>query len=926
MEYTGGEWSIYPHNVGGGTSYELTSVEEPVGAPSGYHIHFDTSGFSDNELNDHYMIVSSTGTVYQIEDCENYSTGGNTYCGLKIYSGSPMGAGVVVSITKPATHPENYDPRDFIFGASFDGLSIIDEPEPYCCAIRITKAGTAGQIYERDDAPAYMQARSLSWAENHPAKISATLSNSHLDSAYDFMRSTCAIWSGSVTGAIAQGDKLEFVLITLARDTSMEGIVVLATGEITDVMPNQDGSVTVQAFDRSARLDLPKPHKTIYPRHIVHVCSDELDTYSKRRIIFKPGLVNTSTPILPMEKVEFSDTDVEVDINDDDTNFTMLEDHIYGQVIIPDGHLLGVTATIRLDNSINDDGEDVTVTCRVYPLNPETNLPEGELRSYYDTQHIDAHDSAEKTFELDLTTAGGSPLFLKQDVRYIIAFEATTFDVANTLVRLLIDPTPTYRVVATVEYDGAAWTAADTVGISMKAYFAQYTTISNDSLIYDINSGSDSYVYLIGDVIDTTTASADLPWETYRRARLHYHYYDAVGGTVERQTLADVCTALIKCNTALKHSVSADLTRNVDIYTTRGKSIGECMRECLDLYSGSGATARQAVMQHYVDGSDEDVLKVCERLNAVQDAAYLTLARGDEAVTDVETLIVGTPNLKKTNTKRYIGVRVTGKDSAGHPIVATRYDRTQIATTLGVGEVYVHNDDGIRTPSDAAYLATSMLDRINRNTYEGTIRISGLQIPWDYDTASGYFGSGKIVQVTIPEAGIWTTAFKVTSAEIGLDYVDIYVNNKDILVDNYLTRTYGSAQKSESFLSPLGTPTDIYLHTHSDTFIDDDGNDAYMVLQDSDGNTILDSKPVLCTKYTSSDYDENTYYAELDATNGYTHTEDDRVAKVRLQESDGTEIYTHELVRTTAANVDIDEQCDKPEGARLIVELSCPSS
>ena len=114
----------------------------------------------------------------------------------------------------------------------------------------------------------------------------------------------------------------------------------------------------------------------------------------------------------------------------------------------------------------------------------------------------------------------------------------------------------------------------------------------------------------------------------------------------------------------------------------------------------------------------------------------------------------------------------------------------------------------------------------------------------DIDPTSNTYGSGKVINLIIPEAGITTaTPFKVRAITMTPFETDIQITNDSILAANNFTAAYLSAKKSESFLAPTNADTNNFMKLTSQQSVKalSDANQLPYMELETTGNAAMPS-------------------------------------------------------------------------------------
>ena len=401
------------------------------------------------------------------------------------------------------------------------------------------------------------------------------------------------------------------------------------------------------------------------------------------------------------------------------------------------------------------------------------------------------------------------------------------------------------------------------------------------------------------------------------RGRVSYYY-----ATIDAETVMDrliTCGAqFFKTSTTYLTDTDANITKALDVYRTRGKTYGECLRELADMYSYVSGSTYQCSLCHRWNGSYH-YISLAKRLTTA-DTPVLTLAPGYDSTTANHQRIVNA-DLRRSSGDRPAAVLVVGKDADGKPIYAKRDDATYIATSC-LPHTLVEYDSGINTLAEANRRAYDLLDGIDRESWEGTVRISGVY-PQLISRSAGSYGSGQIITLTHSRYALSAEDFKVTAIEIGNDDTTLVtLSNRPRLSGNWIQRANVMAKRSASLQSPDPETTLYIVMRKSDVVTD---STTYMQLCSADGvilgsHSNYDAHRVLCTRLATptgmDDYNTYTYHAEFGAENG-------------CGEIERIELYSEATIGTQLAQYDFssevgaDTEPYKTKYTRIVVDFHC---
>ena len=761
--------------------------------------------------------------------------------------------------------------------------------------------------------------RMLSWElqvnENHPKKLTLLLSNGMTTTTENLLSSSCAVWS-SGTGALARGDAVRFGLYQSDGST----VDVRFDGYITDIKALPAGKLQIVCVDPSARLDYE--HRTL--THGANYRDQVIKAVSTSQGLLYMSGVSEADVVEPFAFVGYAHTETRVALGDgnNSTDHAMTDqDDWVAQPFIAEGDgMLGFKVRITTDVYRDKDTLGAIDSLKCYIRMDDDNSPGRTIwqpvggKIYgLDICHVD------DTFEVE-TISSNEPLRLVKGQRYWLEF-GMWYDNLDPNAEVTVeaeDADTTESPVNAYKYAvggaAAAWESGQVLDVTLD--FCDYEEIPRDQYKF----------YPVIDWLDFNTekglTALSSPSYTYYRGKLSFYY-----GTITKEQL---CQRLIEANTGLLKDLSTSLDRTFGVYSTRGKSLGDCLREIMDVYENSGSwDGYQSVMAHYMDGSSIHRLKVGKRKKTSDSATYILSSPLDRSNTDEHLVMAGGMNLRQTNKMKYARVLVTGKSPNGDPIVVTRSDQAKSTSFWdqmhGLAETMVVNDENIQTLEEADKMAYRLLDAVNRDDWEGQLQLSGQHDDmFEWTTNDVSYGSGEIITLYWSKLGISNEKFKVKQMILRPYTTTIYVSNEDPLLRNKMTEGWGRAERTEGFLAPVGTPEVIYGSSYTGTTITT--ATLYMELCDSSGTALDGSQRVLCTKLSSTDYNLNVYHAEFPAGNGHSSTIGG-VGQIKLYDDKltGSLIATVDLTRTVSSIV-IDEEVDKFQGTRLIFEVLADAS
>ena len=762
-------------------------------------------------------------------------------------------------------------------------------PSGYPREVHVMFDNGTGVIMYRENASSYLMDYEFAWDENYPKKVMLAIDNADPTAAVNLLNASCAQWSVG-TAALKLGDKVRLGLYQ-SDDITVD---VQFNGVITDIHPTGEGVIIVEAYDPSKRLDHEKPSITHGANFRDQARHGYADGVNYRALTF----VTDTDLVEPLVSLEFAHTDDRDNYGDTvlGTTHTLNADDEYAaQPFIAKGNLMAVHWNCTVAGGYDGDIEvELCMDAGTVPgtvLDSKTYLvPAGACT----TDFTLARDAVE----------------LVKGRKYWVKFKVVDRTAGDITIRA--EGPDSTDVFPDYVYDsgGGATTETNDV-LALDLDFLVYDEI--DTNLATFNDASNLIGFWDGVPITEIGGTAYAPL----RGRVSYYY-----GTV---TLEALCQRLIKMDTGLLHDVDTDVDRTLKVYSTKGKSLGDCMRELMDLFETSGAwDGHQHVMAHYVDVSDINRCRVGKRKKTSDSATYI-LSHGKDTANDDEHIIIGNPSLKRTNRRKYASVTVVGKAPNDEPLVCKRHDKA-LSTSFynqmdGVVEHLNITDDNLRSLEDVDRECWRLLDAVQRDVWEGSIILSGQhEDVMDWNPANETYGSGNIVTVNWSPLGISAVAMKVTGMVLGPLTTEIYVNNVDTLLKNRLTEGWGRSERSESFYAPMGFVDNIFLEVNTTTVITDAV--LYMEVHDSGGAVTWDR--ILCTKFTNSDYNTNVYHAEVPSgfsvgMQGIEHV------RLYTAATGGTQRVTIDLNQTVSSIV-TDVRPDKFKSTKLIIEVSCPSS
>ena len=776
-------------------------------------------------------------------------------------------------------------------------------PDGYPREVHVKFNNGTGTITYRENSTSYLMDWELEWNENYPRRILLAIDNADTTPAVNLMNSSCAQWS-SGTAELKMGDLVKLGLYAangVDVDTLFDGLV-------TDISRAGDGVIIVEAMDFLERMRSTKPTFTHAATYLDETIKSVTTTGSIRYI----SGVTEANIVEPLVRVAFSHTDVRIQLDGDNANANDISgtDEFVQQAFIADSdHFIGVRFAWTTDWGIGS-----TAALELSIFTDDDDAPGNLIKTVAVglTQGIDASPT-----EVDFTTAN-VPLRIIKGQKYWIEIQETAMALGGGTHWSVTskDTNLTYYMDEFYHDGGGGRAAVANEILDMRLDFADYGILDVADYWFDDTANR---IYLLNSTDVVTKVGTG--YYSIDRGLVSYYY-----GTITKEAL---CTRLIQANTGLLTLGGSDLDRTFGVYSTRGKSIFECMREIMDVFETSGNwNGYQTVMAHVLGGSNINRCKLGQR-KKTGDAATYILSHPDDRSNDDEHIVIGEPSIKQTNRRNYARVTLVGKGRDGEPLVCTRSDQALSGSfwnkMLGVSETLTATDENLNSLEEVDKQAYALLDAVNRDVWQGSIRLSGQhEDMMDIDSGNDTYGSGNIITMYWKPLGISNIDMKVTGMVLRTLDTEIFVNNTDPLLKNRLTKGWGSMDRSESFISPVGTPGVVYGYTYTATTIT--AATLYMELCDSGGTALPGQDRQLCTKFASTDYNLNVYHAEFIAGNAYSATIGG-VGQIKLYttKTGVSPANTIDLTRTESSIV-IDEEVDKFKQTKLIYEVLADAS
>jgi len=766
-------------------------------------------------------------------------------------------------------------------------------PESYPRKAKIKITHGAGSKTWIENSSGIATEFEFDYSENNPAFLMVRLDNSNPDYYLNLLSPGCNVWS-SGTGAISEGDKIELGFNRVGLDT----VDWFFDGKVASLKQNDDDTLIISAYDPSKAVDNKRISKTIYKNF---KDSEEGTIKNSSGYRYVDGFT-ASDVVKPLNRIltysdmierKFGDANgnVQYDLAGDLTRKS-------AQTFKAEGEYLDRIYIYATSVGYGAGGNGANVNLEIYT----DHVDSGDVHHPGDLIKSDVFFvSGTKAAFQYLWVPAGLPKLIK-NAKYWIVFSATSN-------------------VGTMEICARGFTSGDNIesfkytnsGISpswsvqagsiLRLIVRTFVYAELEPTDYFVDEVNDK-IYLfkgIGSVIVGDVAIID------------YFY-----GTL---TLEEVIIALIKLDTGLLGNVSTDCDRIMNTYATMGKSLGECLRELMDVYENSGTwSGRQHVMAFYRDGNGIPNLKVGKRLDVVNDSEVAIFSYRPDHGTDDEWKLISV-KLELTTKMRYARVKVTGTDPQGYPIIAIRSDQPKTGSFYtklgGLAETLEVTDSQIMTYADADKRAWAELDALKRDVWEGSILLAGHHFGlFDFDNSSSSFGSGKIIKLYYSPLGINGVLMKVNRMIIRSDgTTEIMINNVDTAIRNRLTRGLGTTEKIDSFLAPLGAVETVLCQFYVDSNIYT-ANDVYCKLYDNTNTVVTPQSFPLCEKISKSAYNAVCYQAAFEIGNAHS---DNNIRYVELYHSGGT-LIKYDLA-LTVNSIPKDLTFRKTRTNRLIVEV-----
>lgn len=743
--------------------------------------------------------------------------------------------------------------------------------------IKITRrSGGATIVYEDGSNATRVNDYDWQWVENKPRTVKVTLANNTKVPALNILSPSCALWS-SGTGALDLGDLVDLSIYPRSSGTKTN----VFHGIITELEQGLDGKLLITAKDFLEKYETMKAARTIFSGYHDYGAKDT-GTYLSYRTI--TGL-SESDIVTPLEHVGFANADSRAEWTDGTTN----DRYSYGiqgvascpkiaqPYIATQDALLGVTL-ISLYNNLSGTGSVLKVS-----LQADNGAGQPDGNDIASTTISKGYTRSWVTEDANLTT-GSVPVVLTVGRLYWIVLEETNLESGYYLLVENRDDAGGYPVQHFLRYVSGSWVQVSDHMLNLKVHTLNYQTLEEDSYYFD---DANNRVVITGSLSGyTATQSFVAP----KRGRVSYYYGS--------RTLEDLFRAIIRHEGSMADNVSGNCDRTYGVYQTRGKFLGECMRELADVVETSGAwVGYQHTVAHYSSGGLERI-NVGRRAKP-SDASAFTFSTAAGAA-DGGMRITGA-TLKKTIRMKHSTVYVIGKGPTGLPVVGVASDRARsdsLYRKTGLVLMEEITDENVTNIRDADAAAWAELGPPGESdVYEGSVTVAGV-----YPDVMGIntgdltnYGSGKIVTLTIPEIGMNAVKVKVKGVRVHVSETEIQVSNEDILSRNRIITTRQKADRTEGFQAPTELTTDIVVVGYIDAMVNADP--AYMVLADDDGMDLPIPRlaPVRCVRTSGpSGYNTYIYHATFEPGNGVTSS-GNPIGEIHLVDGSGNLIANSSL-------------------------------
>jgi len=737
------------------------------------------------------------------------------------------------------------------------------------------RAGTAGTITlskSGADSTVSGGVMSRTWIhdENNISQLVVTLDNASLVVTENLLRSSCALWSNSVTGALQMGDYVRYSIYPTSSPSTKTQVFY---GKITELRPAADGTLQITARDYLQKF-YREYNKIVFNSYNDLAIKPHTDSGGLRTITG----ISESNIVIPAVFVGFATTDARTTLNGtgtyldplyDGTNFftdaqsfVALGDDLIGLRyyyqsgdITTDGH---IHCAIRADVNGLPSGTDIVYSEYLVGLGSNVNTP----------------------VQIDFSAGTSSPAQLTKGSKYWVVFSCDATIVGTFVSIIYHTGTPTTAFDDTYwwrQLPSGTWTqsvAGD--NLTLRLDFADYVEVAPADYMVDLPN-----TRLILRTSNVPVTTVDSYYSIYR-GKVSYYY-----GTI---THRDICNTLTCLMGGVAPTTSANQSQTFNLYNTIGKKLIDCFKEIVDVWELGGAwSGFQHAFMAYESGGVQ-YIGWGKRYTLNQAAAFI-FSWSDDA-TDDHLRILDYTGLVNQIDVRPAGILVIGgKDVNGNPIVASVSDKslaTSFATQMeDFTNVEKISDQNIVSQPDAFRRAYAALDSYARGQWEGTIRVSGVYPDlFVLDPTDGFFGSGKIITLNISPLGIVNQPFKVRGIVVHENETEITLTNVWSSIENRTSKTFLKTDRSEAFLAQVGMEDNVYFQCFKDVALS--STPLYMVLVDA--MSVELGARVLCSYHPATSYSAAgsgliVYHAEFEAGNDTTTSGSYPVSHINLYDA-----------------------------------------
>lgn len=752
-------------------------------------------------------------------------------------------------------------------------------------SVTLYRRGTAGTITYTPGANSKVMNYKIEWDENRPMRANIWVDNSDVTATVNLLNSSCTQWSGSVTGALQQGDFLEFKLLRPNGST----YDTLFYGKITDLDP-AGGTLLIVAYCGLKSLDKVDHGRIIYANRRYPGYFDIEISNGRRR------MKSVTDNNIVLERAAIALTDIRLDLDNGAAEYTYDlgdETHYVAQIFIPSGNaLVGVVFNYDTTN-YSKAGSTAKVICELRLANADGTKSDTVVATC--ETNVGANDGKTKV-ECDFCAAGVPTEFVPGINYYIVIRPNITPDSAG-YIGIYVNGAATKLGCDVVSDTYTGWAGAQIAG---QIDMTNYEELDIEECSID---ETNNYLYFQYDESDIVTVDS---YYTVYRGRACYFY-----NTVTAETIIN---ALIERSGLLDAAASTNMDKTRTVFDPRGKNQLDSIREILDEYEATGAPWEGYQKTIGACLVSNIWTATCGKRLKTSDTAHQILSHPDDTANDWERFIIGNPSLKKTASARFASVRVTGKDYFGNPLITTVSDKAasgSLAEALPEGFSMVQEVKADFPLQRLDALAHATLESITRGSWEGGMTLRGHHILWDLDQTSSTYASGRIMTLNWSPLGISATKFKVKSCVIHPSITEIYINNPDTLMDRIASQFIGLRDK----VAQDDNDDAIYLSTFVSSV--ESASAGYMELQDSSGNPLSEQMRIECYVWSSPTQNFKIFSAVIPSWNAVGTIEQ---VEIFDAVTGGTSIVAQDLYRT-ASSITIDERQDKVRGKRAIIEV-----